>query len=200
MRRSACRPRRPPRPGRQVHVVAERRSANVQILDGLHPVLTPRPATVCRARSTLQGTRVVGVRRTRSLALHGPLDRHRRLAQRGQVHPVQRAHRERGAGRELPVRDDRAERRRRRGPRSAAGGARGPLRRAEGGPRLGHLPRHRGHLRGASHGEGLGNQFLAAIRETDAICEVVRAFVDDDVVHVDGRSIPRATSRRSRPS
>jgi ribosome-binding ATPase len=47
-----------------------------------------------------------------------------------------------------------------------------------------------GIVRGASDGEGLGNQFLAAIRETDAICEVVRAFVDDDVVHVDGRLDP----------
>jgi GTP-binding protein YchF len=42
-----------------------------------------------------------------------------------------------------------------------------------------------GLVRGASRGEGLGNQFLAAIRETDAICQVVRAFHDDDVVHVD---------------
>ena len=47
-----------------------------------------------------------------------------------------------------------------------------------------------GIVRGASEGEGLGNQFLAAIREADAICEVVRVFVDDDVVHVDGRVDP----------
>jgi GTP-binding protein YchF len=47
-----------------------------------------------------------------------------------------------------------------------------------------------GIVKGASEGEGLGNQFLAAIRETDAICEVVRAFVDDDVVHVGGRLDP----------
>ena len=47
-----------------------------------------------------------------------------------------------------------------------------------------------GIVRGASEGEGLGNQFLAAIRESDAICEVVRAFHDDDVVHVDGRIDP----------
>ena len=47
-----------------------------------------------------------------------------------------------------------------------------------------------GIVRGASTGEGLGNQFLAAIRESDAICEVVRAFHDDDVVHVDGRIDP----------
>ncbi|HEY1829008.1 MAG TPA: redox-regulated ATPase YchF [Acidimicrobiales bacterium] len=47
-----------------------------------------------------------------------------------------------------------------------------------------------GIVRGASEGEGLGNQFLAAIRETDAICQVVRAFDDDDVIHVDGRVDP----------
>jgi ribosome-binding ATPase len=47
-----------------------------------------------------------------------------------------------------------------------------------------------GLVRGASTGEGLGNQFLAAIRECDAICEVVRVFNDDDVVHVDGRVDP----------
>ncbi len=49
-----------------------------------------------------------------------------------------------------------------------------------------------GLVRGASEGEGLGNRFLAAIRETDAVCQVVRAFEDDDVVHVEGRVDPRA--------
>jgi GTP-binding protein YchF len=47
-----------------------------------------------------------------------------------------------------------------------------------------------GIVRGASTGEGLGNKFLAAIRETDAICQVVRAFADPDVIHVDGRVDP----------
>ncbi len=47
-----------------------------------------------------------------------------------------------------------------------------------------------GIVKGASEGEGLGNQFLAAIRESDAICEVVRAFHDDDVIHVEGRIDP----------
>jgi GTP-binding protein YchF len=47
-----------------------------------------------------------------------------------------------------------------------------------------------GIVQGASTGEGLGNKFLAAIRESDAICQVVRAFVDDDVIHVDGRIDP----------
>jgi len=47
-----------------------------------------------------------------------------------------------------------------------------------------------GIVRGASEGEGLGNQFLAVIREADAICEVVRVFHDDDVIHVDGKIDP----------
>jgi hypothetical protein len=47
-----------------------------------------------------------------------------------------------------------------------------------------------GIVRGASKGEGLGNKFLAAIRECDAICQVVRAFSDPDVIHVDGRVHP----------
>ena len=44
-----------------------------------------------------------------------------------------------------------------------------------------------GIVRGASVGEGLGNQFLANIREADAIAQVVRGFVDPDVIHVDGK-------------
>ena len=47
-----------------------------------------------------------------------------------------------------------------------------------------------GLVRGASQGEGLGNQFLAHIRETDAICQVVRVFDDPDVTHVDGDVAP----------
>lgn len=43
-----------------------------------------------------------------------------------------------------------------------------------------------GLVKGASKGEGLGNQFLANIRETDAICQVVRCFEDDNIIHVDG--------------
>ena len=47
-----------------------------------------------------------------------------------------------------------------------------------------------GLVKGASHGEGLGNKFLSHIRETDAICEVVRCFEDSNVVHVDGNVDP----------
>jgi GTP-binding protein YchF len=49
-----------------------------------------------------------------------------------------------------------------------------------------------GLVRGASKGEGLGNQFLANIREVDAIAHVVRCFEDDDVTHVEGRVDPVA--------
>ena len=64
-----------------------------------------------------------------------------------------------------------------------------------------------GLVRGASKGEGLGNQFLANIRETDAVIQVVRCFEDDNIVHVEGSVEPgprhrndpdRACSRRSR--
>jgi hypothetical protein len=47
-----------------------------------------------------------------------------------------------------------------------------------------------GIVRGASEGEGLGNKFLANIREADAICQVIRVFEDDDVVHVEGKVSP----------
>ena len=49
-----------------------------------------------------------------------------------------------------------------------------------------------GIVKGASEGAGLGNKFLANIREADAICQVVRVFADDDVIHVDGRVDPAA--------
>ncbi|MEM9716466.1 MAG: redox-regulated ATPase YchF, partial [Pseudomonadota bacterium] len=49
-----------------------------------------------------------------------------------------------------------------------------------------------GLVKGASQGEGLGNQFLANIRECDAIAHVLRCFEDDDITHVDGRVDPIA--------
>jgi GTP-binding protein YchF len=48
-----------------------------------------------------------------------------------------------------------------------------------------------GLVRGASEGQGLGNQFLANIREANAICQVIRAFADPNVVHVDGKVSPK---------
>ncbi|HEY9579870.1 MAG TPA: redox-regulated ATPase YchF [Rhizorhapis sp.] len=49
-----------------------------------------------------------------------------------------------------------------------------------------------GLVRGASRGEGLGNQFLANIREVDAVVHVLRCFVDDDITHVEGKIDPIA--------
>src|SRR3569623_951846 len=49
-----------------------------------------------------------------------------------------------------------------------------------------------GLVRGASKGEGLGNQFLAHIREVDAVAYVLRCFEDDDVIHVEGKLAPVA--------
>lgn len=48
-----------------------------------------------------------------------------------------------------------------------------------------------GLVKGASKGEGLGNKFLSHIRETDAICEVVRCFEDSNIIHVDGSIDPQ---------
>ena len=47
-----------------------------------------------------------------------------------------------------------------------------------------------GLVRGASKGEGLGNQFLANIREVDAVAHVLRCFIDDDITHVEGKIDP----------
>ena len=49
-----------------------------------------------------------------------------------------------------------------------------------------------GLVRGASKGEGLGNQFLAHIREVDAVAYVLRCFEDDDITHVEGKIDPAA--------
>ena len=51
-----------------------------------------------------------------------------------------------------------------------------------------------GLVEGASRGEGLGNKFLATIRECDIIIHVVRSYIDDDVIHVDGKIDPIADS------
>ena len=48
-----------------------------------------------------------------------------------------------------------------------------------------------GIVKGASEGAGLGNKFLSHIRESDAICQVIRVFTDPDVVHVDGQVSPK---------
>ena len=55
-----------------------------------------------------------------------------------------------------------------------------------------------GLVRGASKGEGLGNQFLAHIREVDAVAYVLRCFEDDDITHVEGRIDPLGRRRDGR--
>ena len=57
-----------------------------------------------------------------------------------------------------------------------------------------------GLVAGAAKGEGLGNKFLAHIREVDAITHVVRCFEHADIIHVNGRSTRFPTSRPSIPS
>ena len=132
--------------------------------------------------------------------LNGFQMRHRRPAQCRQVDALQRADRDRGgAGGELSVLHDRAERRRGRGARPAprpAGRAREVGRRSC--RRASTFVDIAGLVRGASKGEGLGNQFLANIREVDAIAHVVRCFEDDDVTHVEGRIDPVARHRDGR--
>ena len=98
-----------------------------------------------------------------------------------------------GAGGELSVLHHRAECRRGRGAGSAArqaGGARES--RTQIIPTRLTFVDIAGLVRGASKGEGLGNQFLANIREVDAIAHVVRCFEDDDVTHVEGKIDPIA--------
>ena len=54
--------------------------------------------------------------------------------------------------------------------------------------------------RAPSEAGGLGNKFLAHIRECDAICQVVRVFSDDDVTHVTGQVDPKSNMRSSIPN
>ncbi len=134
--------------------------------------------------------------------LDGLQMRHRRPAQCRQVDALQRADRDRGgAGGELSVLHHRAECRRGRGAGSAARHA------GDGSPKSAQIIPTRltfvdiaGLVRGASKGEGLGNQFLANIREVDAIAHVVRCFEDDDVTHVErqDRSDRRHRDHRDR--
>src|SRR5882724_13398073 len=116
--------------------------------------------------------------------------RHRRTAERRQVHALQRADGDGGgAGGQLSLLHHRAERRPRRRSRRAAGGA-GRLAKS---PKI--IPTQLGFVdiaglvRGASKGEGLGNQFLANIREVDAIIHVLRCF-EGEVTHVEGTVDP----------
>jgi len=97
----------------------------------------------------------------------------------------------RGAGGELSVLHHRAECRRGRGGRmrGSTGWRRLPNPRRSFRPRLTFVD-IAGLVRGASKGEGLGNQFLATIREVDAVAHVVRCFEDSDITHVEGKIAP----------
>ena len=90
-----------------------------------------------------------------------------------------------------PVRDDRAEHRRGRSARSSASAAIAkiitPQRTV---PATVQFVDIAGLVKGASQGEGLGNQFLGTIREVDAVVQVVRCFDDDDIQHVMGSVDP----------
>ena len=122
---------------------------------------------------------------------HDAQMRHRRPAQRRQVHPVQRADQGGHRGGELSVLHHRAQRRHRRSARSAPGEAgRRSSSRRRSSRRSSSSSTSPGLVAGASKGEGLGNQFLANIRETDAIAHVVRCFDDDNVMHVAGKVDP----------
>ena len=122
---------------------------------------------------------------------HGFQLRHRRAAQRRQVDPVQRDPRYRGGrGRELSVLHDRTQHWRvpvpdRRLDRVAKSRAR-----QEVVPTQLEVVDIAGLVRGASRGEGLGNRFLGAIREVDAILHVLRCFEGGDVAHVEGAVDP----------
>jgi hypothetical protein len=116
--------------------------------------------------------------------------RHRRPAQRRQIHPVQRADQGRHRGGELPVLHHRTQQR----CRADAGSRAWTQLAAIVNPKR-ILPTTMefvdiaGLVAGASKGEGLGNKFLANIRETDAIAHVVRCFEDENVIHVSGNSV-----------
>ena len=125
---------------------------------------------------------------------HGLQMRHRRPAECRQVDALQCADADGGgAGGELSVLHHRAECRRGGGAGSAARRRSrrwpSPSRSSRRGSPSSTSP---GLVRGASKGEGLGNQFLANIREVDAIAHVVRCFEDDDVTHVEGKIDPVA--------
>ena len=98
-----------------------------------------------------------------------------------------------GRDRRLPVHDGRAQRRHRRGARRApGGGGAGGRREPAASGRRSSSTTSPASCAAPSAGEGLGNRFLAEIRETDAICHVVRAHGDERVPHPDGRVDPLA--------
>ena len=116
----------------------------------------------------------------------------RRAAERRQVHSVQCADARADRGGELSVLHDRSERRRRAGAGSAAGAARGDREAREDPADDGRVRGHRRPRRGRLAGRRARQQFLAHIREVDAIAHVVRCFENTDIVHVAGKIDPIA--------
>ena len=116
---------------------------------------------------------------------------YRPVTGRRQIHVIQRTHPCTDRGGELPLLHDR--------PQCRCGAGTGPAPRETRRHRASPTDpaHHRGIRRyrgsrgaGASKGDGLGNKFLAHIREVDAIAHVVRCFENDDIVHVAGRIDP----------
>ena len=115
---------------------------------------------------------------------------HRRPAQRRQIDPLQLPLQRQGAECKLPVLHHRAEPGGDQRPRCPFGEAGGDGPAPEHGADHCRDRRHRGPGEGREQGEGLGNKFLANIRETHAILHVLRCFEDDNIVHVDGSVDP----------
>ena len=147
-----------------------------------------RASTRCSTPRSTSGTK---------LAVREPVYRNRRAVQRGPVHLVQRADRAGALAANYPfatiepnvgvvgVPDPRL---------GALAGLYNSARIVPASVRFTDIA---GLVRGASQGQGLGNQFLGHIRETDAICQVVRVFADPDVTRVEGSATRKVTSRRS---
>jgi ribosome-binding ATPase YchF (GTP1/OBG family) len=117
--------------------------------------------------------------------------RHRRPAQRRQVHPVQRPDQVRYRGGELPLLHHRAEQRHRADARPRLDALAAIVKPKRILPTTMEFVDIAGLVAGASKGEGLGNKFLANIRETDAIAHVVRCFEDENVIHVSNSVDPK---------
>jgi len=129
---------------------------------------------------------------------HGAELRHRRTAERLASRPFFRAFERQGRSGQLSILHHRAEH----GHRTSARPAPGPACRAfqpeRRIPAVVEFVDIAGLVAGASKGEGLGNKFLANIRECDAIAHVVRCFEDGDVTHVGGQDLPGGRHRDHR--
>ena len=126
--------------------------------------------------------------------------RYRWSAQRREIHSVQCA--DQGGHRrgKLSFLHHRAQCRHRRSARSALDRTRAIVKPQKVQPAIVEFVDIAGLVAGASKGEGLGNKFLATIRETDGIVNMVRCFVNDNVVHVAAMWIRFRTSKPYRPN